>query len=186
MQALKDHLRLGTGFADDGLQDGLLEGYLRAAMAAIEGRIGKALIARGFKLTLEDWRGAGEQALPVAPVSAVAVGDAGRCGGRGGGGRRRRAIGWCRTRTGRRLAATGGCLPAVPTGGRVEVVFDAGFGAGLGRRAGRSGAGGVAAGGASITSTATRSARRAGGCPSAVQALIERWRTVRVLGGGAA
>ncbi len=48
VQALKNHLRLGTGFADDGMQDGLIEGYLRAAMAAIEGRIGKALIARQF------------------------------------------------------------------------------------------------------------------------------------------
>lgn len=49
MQALKDHLRLGSGFADDGMQDGLIEGYLRAAMAAIEGRIGKVLLARRFR-----------------------------------------------------------------------------------------------------------------------------------------
>ena len=71
VQALKDHLRLGSGFSDDGMQDGLIEGYLRAAMAAIEGRIGKVLIARRFKLTLQDWRGLSEQPLPVAPVSAV-------------------------------------------------------------------------------------------------------------------
>ena len=38
------HLHLGTGFADDGSQDAVLEAYLRAAMAAIEARIGKALI----------------------------------------------------------------------------------------------------------------------------------------------
>lgn len=31
----KDHLRLGTGFADDGAQDALVEGYLRAAIAAV-------------------------------------------------------------------------------------------------------------------------------------------------------
>ena len=54
--AFKDHLRLGTGFADDGVQDALAESYLRAAMAAIEGRIGKALIARDFLLALEGWR----------------------------------------------------------------------------------------------------------------------------------
>ncbi len=71
VQGLKDHLRLGTGFSDSGMQDGLLEGYLRSAMAAIEGRIGKALMTRQFKLTLEDWRDASEQTLPVAPVSAV-------------------------------------------------------------------------------------------------------------------
>ncbi len=49
VQALKDHLRLGSGFGDDGMQDGLIESYLRAAIAAIEGRIGKALIARQFR-----------------------------------------------------------------------------------------------------------------------------------------
>ena len=57
VQALKDHLRLGSGFADDGMQDALIEGYLRAAMAAIEARIGKVLIARRFRWVLEDWRG---------------------------------------------------------------------------------------------------------------------------------
>ena len=35
LQALKDHLRLGSGFADDGMQDALVESYLRAAMAVI-------------------------------------------------------------------------------------------------------------------------------------------------------
>ena len=33
---LKDHMRLGSGFSDDGLQDTVLETYLRAAIAAIE------------------------------------------------------------------------------------------------------------------------------------------------------
>jgi hypothetical protein len=36
----RDHLRLGSGFDDDALQDGLIETYLRAAIAAIEARIG--------------------------------------------------------------------------------------------------------------------------------------------------
>ena len=49
VQALKDHLRMGAGFALPAGQDGLLESYLRAAMAAIEGRIAKALIARRFR-----------------------------------------------------------------------------------------------------------------------------------------
>ena len=38
----KAHLRLGTGFADDDIQDPVLESFLRAAMAAIEARTGKA------------------------------------------------------------------------------------------------------------------------------------------------
>jgi len=71
IQEFKDHLRLGTGFADDGVQDVLAEGYLRAALAAIEGRIGKALLARDFLLALDGWRDSGAQAIPVAPVSAI-------------------------------------------------------------------------------------------------------------------
>ena len=48
VQEFKDHLRLGTGFADDTVQDALVEAYLRAALAAIEGRIGKALLPAIF------------------------------------------------------------------------------------------------------------------------------------------
>ena len=33
---LKEHLRLGTGFAESDLQDGLCEAYLRASIATIE------------------------------------------------------------------------------------------------------------------------------------------------------
>lgn len=69
--ALADHLRLSSGFADDGSQDAQLEACLRSAMAAIEARIGKALIARGFALTLDGWQQPEAQVLPVAPVSAI-------------------------------------------------------------------------------------------------------------------
>ncbi len=67
----KDHLRLGTGFADDGVQDQVLETYLRAAMAAIEARTGKILLSREFTWTLTAWRDLASQALPVAPVTQV-------------------------------------------------------------------------------------------------------------------
>lgn len=69
--AFKDHLRLGSGFADDALQDSVLETYLRAAMAAIEARTGKILLERDFSWSLTAWRDQSEQALPVAPVSAL-------------------------------------------------------------------------------------------------------------------
>lgn len=69
---LREHLRLGTGFPDDSLQDVLLAGFLRAALAAIEGRTGKALLERSFALTLSAWRSPERQPLPVAPVSALA------------------------------------------------------------------------------------------------------------------
>ena len=67
----KTHLRLGTGFADDDVQDPVLESFLRAAIAAIEARTGKILIARNFSWTLTVWRDAAGQALPVAPVNGI-------------------------------------------------------------------------------------------------------------------
>lgn len=67
----KDHLRLGSGFSDDGVQDAVLESYLRAAMAAIEARTGKILIERDFGWTLSAWRDARRQPLPIAPVNAI-------------------------------------------------------------------------------------------------------------------
>ena len=67
----KDHLRLGSGFADDGVQDEVLEGHLRAAMAAIEARTGKILMEREFAWTVSSWRDDRRQPLPLAPVSAI-------------------------------------------------------------------------------------------------------------------
>lgn len=68
----KAHLRLGTGFDEVSLQQSILTGFLRAAIAAIEARTGKALIARDFNLILAQWRDPEAQVLPVAPVVSVA------------------------------------------------------------------------------------------------------------------
>ena len=163
------------------MQDGLIEAYLRAAMAAVEGRIGKVLLARRYKLELEDWRSKDEQALPVAPVSgivsvslvdqagAVTVVDAARY---------RLVPDMHRPK----LAAVGYLLPTLPSEGRVELLFDAGFGASWAEVP-------VDLAQAVILLAAEYyEVRQAGvgaeaGLPFAVQALIERWRTVRVLGG---
>jgi uncharacterized phiE125 gp8 family phage protein len=67
----KAHLRLGTGFGEESLQDSVLTGFLRAAIAAIEGRTGKVLIAHNFAWVLSGWQDRGGQLLPVAPVTAV-------------------------------------------------------------------------------------------------------------------
>lgn len=179
----KDHLRLGTGFADDGAQDALAESYLRAALAAIEGRIGKALIARDFLLELAGWRWPDAQALPMAPVSALASVTVRDRGGVA------ELIDPARYRLVRdaqrpRIAAAGALLPGVPVGGTVEVVFTAGFGPAW----------------ADVPADLAQSVfllaahyhefRHENGAsqamPFGVMALIERWRTVRVLGGGAA
>lgn len=179
----KDHLRLGTGFADDGVQDALAESYLRAAMAAVEGRTGKALIAREFLLTLPDWRWPDSQTLPVAPVAAltsVTAFDRDGVAELIPPGRYRLVADLQRPR----IAAAGTVLPGVPQGGRIDIRFTAGFGpswsdvpADLAQ--------------AVFLLAATyheerHDAGEARGMPFGVTALIERWRTVRVLGGGAA
>jgi uncharacterized phiE125 gp8 family phage protein len=184
IQGLKDQLRLGSGFADAGMQDGLIEAYLRSAIAAIEGRIGKALLARQFKWRIEDWRSLSEQALPLAPVTAIVsltlfdvnsvatvlastsyalVQDTHRP----------------------KVVSRGTLFPTVYQDGHVEIIFNAGFGAAWAdvpadlQQA-------VLLLAAGYYENRHDAVAKPTGLPSSVQALIERWRTVRVLGGGAA
>ena len=184
LQAMRDHLRLGTGFAEEGLQDGLIEAYLRAAIAVIEGRTGKALLQRVFRWVLDDWRDPAAQALPMAPVRSIALVTL------------RDAAGGTTVLDAAtyrviadlhrpRLAPTGQLLPSVPGGGQVEVVFTAGFGtvwsdvpADL-RQA-------VLMLAADLYERRDEMGLREQGLPFAILSLIERWRTVRVLGGGTA
>lgn len=181
--ALADHLRLGTAFQADPLQAGLVESHLRAALAAIERRIGKALIARGFRLVLTAWRGDGAQALPIAPV--VSVEEVALVDGTGA----RVVLEAARFRLERdahrpRLVAVAGSLPVIPTGGRVEIAMTAGFGAEWAavppdlRQA-------VILLAAQFYEARHDAGDGVAGLPVAVQALIEGWRTVRILGGGA-
>lgn len=184
VQGLKDHLRLGSGFADDGMQDGLIEAYLRAAIAMIEGRIGKALIARRFALVLETWRSLDEQALPVAPVSALVsltVTDAAAMSVVLPANRYRLVPDSHRPK----LVAVGVLLPQIPSDGQAEIVFDAGFGAAWSAVPADL-AQAVLLLAADFHEHRHDAGDRPVGLPLVVQALIERWRTVRVLGGGAA
>ena len=68
---LSDHLRLGTGFADDGSEDAVLERYLRAAIAAIEGRVGRVVLTKRFQWEISRWFSTVRQGLPLAPVRLV-------------------------------------------------------------------------------------------------------------------
>jgi uncharacterized phiE125 gp8 family phage protein len=126
--SFKDHLRLGSGFADDDLQDDLLRTYLRAAMAAIEARTGKVLLARDFSWSVEGWRELGGQALPVAPVTAVTSVTLVDRAGTG----TAVAADLYRLQPGSqrpKLVSTRLHLPLIPHQGRAEVVFTAGYGA---------------------------------------------------------
>lgn len=71
VSVFRDHLRLGTGFAEDGLQDGLLTGCLRAALASIEAQTGKVLLARQFSVTVTEAPRGAVYDFGVAPVSAI-------------------------------------------------------------------------------------------------------------------
>ena len=126
LAAFKAHLHLGTGFAEDNLQDALLEGFLRAAIAAIEARIAKVLLARGFVLELTRWADPAGQPLPLAPVTQITSlllrdpqGDETPVP----------AIRWRLERDMQRpcLRAAGGVLPAIPQGGSAVLRFRAGL-----------------------------------------------------------
>lgn len=177
------HMRLGTGFADDGAEDALLEAILRAAMAAVEGRTGKVLLTRSFVWQLTAWRDPQRQALPVAPVSALTqVKIVGRDGGETVVGAESYRLEKDTHRP--HLAASGAALPAIGLGGTVEIGFDAGFGAGW-EAVPEDLAQAVFLLGAHYYEHRSEAAFGEGGMPFGVLALIERWRTVRVLGGGA-
>lgn len=123
---LREHLRLGSGFSDDGLQDGLLAGFLRAALAAVEARTGKALLERTFRLTVPGWRDPSRQPLPVAPVSVVAlveVVDALGAATAVPAGAWRLEPDWAAP-----AVVAAGLLPPVPQRGLGRITFDAGFG----------------------------------------------------------
>ena len=128
VEQFKAHLRQGTGFGEDTLQLAVLTGFLRAAIAAIEARTGKVLIARTFAWKLAAWRDRMGQPLPVAPVTSVlqvtlvnaldVVTDI--------------PISQFRLEQDfqrPRLRPVGAALPLVPTGGAVQIRFSAGFAA---------------------------------------------------------
>ena len=179
---LRDHLRLGTGFETvaDAAETAALAGFLRAAMATIEARTGKALLARQFRLRLEEWRDPMGQPLPLAPVAAIE-----RVEIDNGAGQlvlvdpasyrlipdMQRPV----------LAPVGAFLPQIPGAGHVTITFRAGFGpqwadvpADLAQAV-------------LLLAARYHEVRSFEGTQSAVpfgvNALIERWRSVRVLGG---
>ncbi|AWZ22202.1 hypothetical protein RTM1035_10720 [Roseovarius sp. TM1035] len=179
----KAHLRLGTGFADDDIQDPVLESFLRASLAAIEGRTGKVLLEREFSWALHQWRDVTGQALPVAPVRALlSLGLRNRAD-------EVEVIDPAHYRLEQDvhrpvLRPVGTFLPVIVRGGVAEVRFRAGFGVGWGDLP------------ADLAQAVLMLAAHyyeyrhdlslSSGCmPFGVASLIERYRTVRLLGGGA-
>ncbi|MAM61056.1 hypothetical protein [Maritimibacter sp. UBA3975] len=180
--AFKEHLRLGTGFSDDDVQESVLGAYLRAAIAAIEARTSKATLSRTFRWSVPAWRDLASQTLPIAPVAAItALTIVDRQGGEEPIDESRFTLATDTHRP--RLVSTGFLLPPIPVGGKAMIDFDAGYGASwdaippdLAQ---------------AVFLLATqyyedRSAVDTSGIPSAVNALIARYRDVRLFGGGRA
>lgn len=179
---LRAHLRLGSGFemAEDEAETAALAGFLRAAIGTIEARTGKVLLARQFRLRLEDWRDPRGHPMPLAPVNTierVEIDD--------GFGQvvPVDATTWRLAPDMQRpmLMPRGGWLPVVPEAGFVTVTFSAGFGAVWDAVP------------ADLAQAVLLLAARyyedrsfedtASALPFGVSSLIERWRAVRVLGG---
>ncbi|MFV0301861.1 MAG: hypothetical protein ACK5IP_13470, partial [Paracoccus sp. (in: a-proteobacteria)] len=128
--ALRDHVRLGSGFemVDDPAETAALAGFLRAAMAAIEGRTGKVLLTRRFRMQLDEWRDRMAQPLPLAPVisvESIEIDDG------TGMATALLADGWYLRQDSQRpmILPVGVILPAIPRRGFVTIRFTAGFGA---------------------------------------------------------
>ncbi|GAB4283455.1 MAG: hypothetical protein Kow0058_02300 [Roseovarius sp.] len=183
LDEFKAHLRLGTGFSDGDVQDAVLEGFLRAAIAAIEGRTGKVLIARSFSWTIWRWRDREGQVLPVAPVSAVtAVVLRARDGAETTldpasyrlEGNAHRPL----------LRPAGTLLPEIPQGGAAVISFQAGMAAQWGELPADL-AQAVLMLAAHYHEYRYETALGEGCMPFGVTSLIERYRGVRVFMGGA-
>jgi uncharacterized phiE125 gp8 family phage protein len=178
LATFRDHLRLGTGFGDDTLQDGVLETCLRAAIARVEGHCGKAVLARPYRLTLGEWRDLSRLVLPLAPVAAVtrlAIFD------RSGAETLIAPAQYRLIRDDHRplLISSGYNLPQIPLTGRAEIDFDAGF-------AGWAVVPGDMAQAVLLLAAGiyeNRDGQAGGGMPVLVSGLLARFRVLRIGGG---
>jgi uncharacterized phiE125 gp8 family phage protein len=182
IDGFKAHLRMGSGFGTESLQDNVLESFLRAAIAAIEARTGKALIARDFHWVVRQWARSDCVVLPIAPVTAivaVVLIDA-------QGGETPLDLSDFRlvhNALEPKLEAVSGSLPTPVSGGAVRVRLTAGFGAQWGNLPSDL-AQAVMMLAAHFYEHRDATTLGAGCMPFGVSSLIERYRLVR-LGGGA-
>lgn len=182
VRAFAEHLRLGSGFANDGSEDQVLELYLRAAMAAIEARIGRALLAREFAWTVTRWRDESSQGLPISPVQGVA---AITLVGADGSETSVDPDVWAVLRDAHRprlVARSGRSLPSIPRAGHAEIRFAAGYGASWEQVPGdlRQAVFLLAA---HYYENRSEPAQTAGTMPFGVLVLIEAYRSLRIGGG---
>lgn len=178
----RDFLRLGTGFADDGVQDIVLETCLRAALAAIEARTGKIMLERNFVWSLTAWRDLARQVFPVAPVSVISsLGILDRAGSE-------TTITPDRYRLVKdthrpALVSQSIVLPGIPVGGSAEIYFTAGYGTAWSDIPPDLAHASLLLGSQYYEHRHDSGAGQQG-FPMAVSSLIERYRNVRLFGRG--
>lgn len=120
--AAKDFLRLGTD-----AEDGLVAGLIASARAQIEAASGLALVLRTVKRTWRRWPwriaagGARLRPGPAGTLVSVTRFD--------GAGAEEALTGRFEVCGGKLRLKAGEAVPGIAPGGRVEVVFEAGFGA---------------------------------------------------------
>ncbi|MBU2958630.1 hypothetical protein Q4511_01685 [Paracoccus sp. 1_MG-2023] len=180
--ALRGHLRLASGFdtPDDPAETAALAGFLRAAIAAIEGRTGKVMLRRRFRMQLDDWRDRLGQTLPLAPVQSVEKIEI-----EDGSGTLTvlDPDGWRLLPDMQRpmILPAGVILPHVPRSGTVTVTFTAGFGAEWADVPADLAQATIMLAAKYHDDRGQDGGRH--GMPFGVSALIERWRAVRTLVG---
>ena len=175
LAGLRDHLRLGSGFGEDLLQDGLLASILRAAMAEIERQTSRSLVEREFRVALECWGSPDRQFLPRGPVTTVSEVAVNRRDGR------RDILDAARYRLvsdepRAAVQSTGGPFPHISGGEEAQITFSAGYGPSW-----EDVPGDLAL--AAVTLASARYEDRSGSepMPEGVRALIAPYRHVRVL-----
>ncbi|WP_170572317.1 head-tail connector protein [Ruegeria atlantica] len=173
----KAHLQLGTGFTEADVQDEVLKGFLRAALAAIEARTGKVLIVREFSWSLSEWRDPASEILPLAPVvslNSVTVTDT--AGAETVVAAETYRLDQDSQRP--RLRPVGARLPTVASGSSVKIGFTAGMSVGWGGLPADLGQA-VLLLAAHYYEYRDETALGAGCMPFGVTSLIQRYRTVR-------
>ena len=122
-----DYLKVGRALSGPTPSDVVLEHCLRASLSAIEARTGRALISRDFSWQVTKWRDPSCTALPIAPVVAIVsltVVDNQDVQITADVTSYRLSAGTARPR----IAATGASLPDIDEGGHADIVITAGYG----------------------------------------------------------
>jgi uncharacterized phiE125 gp8 family phage protein len=178
--SLKNHLRMGTGFTEDDLQDPLLEAYLRVSLSTIENKLGLAIIERNFSWNLTGWRDAARQNLPMRSVSEIVTVTTNSESG-GSALQSPNSYRLQKDVQSPAIVATSSSLPGIPVDGTVDIVFKAGYGSvwesiptDLGQA--------VLILAAWFYENRTGDPHSSGVLPVAVTALIEPYRVIRISG----